>query len=269
MDHGLYSAYLGMRARQRALDVMANNIANSSTTGFKADRMLYQSVAAAASEQGLPLAPPAGRPQLQLASLNQAIVDPSLASSHGRNIGLTASTIADYSSGQVKVTGSPLDIALDGKGFLAVQTPQGERYTRNGSLKLNADGQLVTQHGDLVAGQNGPITLPPGDITIGRSGDISVSGQTVDQLKIVQFDSPAGALMKDGDSLFVTAAGQQAAPATGTQVIQNALEMSNVDPIAEMAAMLKNSREFDSLQKSLSTLMNDIGRTVANDIGKV
>lgn len=268
MDHGLYAAYLGMRARQRALDVMANNIANASTPGYKADRMAYQSIAAAV---GGNTPGPGGQPALQLASFNQQMTDPSMSASHGRNVGVVASTVSDYSGGQIRTTGNPLDIALDGNGFLAVQTARGERYTRNGSLTLNANGQLVTQQGDLVIGQNGPITLPPGDVTIGPAGEVSVNDQSVDQLKLVQFANPQTALIKEGSSLLAAADpdNQQPQPATSTRVVQGSLEMSNVDSIAEMAAMLQNSRQFDSMEKSLSTLMNDLGRTTANDIGKI
>jgi flagellar basal-body rod protein FlgG len=289
MDHGLYSGYLGMRARQRALDVISNNIANASTPGFKAERLQYQSIEAAANEhfalnapgtQGAPGAQgPAG---LQTVAFHLQTVDPSLASAHGRSIGVVASTSADFSAGQIRQTSRPLDIALDGDGFLVVQRQgiplnptqnpgQNERYTRAGSLKLSAAGQLVTQSGDSVIGDNGPITLSPGDITISDSGDISVDGQLVDRLKLVRFDNPQATLLKEGDSLFAAnrPVSQPALSDASTKVVQNALEMSNVDMITEMAAMMQNSREFDSLQKSITTMMSDLGRKVTTEIGKI
>lgn len=271
MDHGLYTAYLGMRARQRALDVLANNIANASTPGFKADRTLYRSIEAVERDAFASNGQSGRSPQLQLASFGNQFTDNSLMIAHGRNVGLVTGTTADFSMGMLRQTDRPLDIALDGDGFLVVQTPQGERYTRAGALKLNTSGQLVTQQGDLVAGEDGPITLPQGDAIIGEHGEISVGGETVGRLKLVRFDDPRTALLKQGDSLFVAIdpRGQRPTPAASTRVLQGTLEMSNVDAISETAAMIQNSREFDSLQRSITMLMNDLGRKVASEIGRI
>jgi flagellar basal body rod protein FlgG len=195
-------------------------------------------------------------------------IDRGLASTHGRNVSVITNTMADHASGELRQTGRALDVALDGDGFLVVQTGRGERYTRAGALKLNTANQLVTPRGDLIVGENGPITVPRGDLQIGQYGDVSVNGQVVGRLKTVRFDNPQSQLLKEGETLFV-APEAKAAPAPATRFVQNALEMSNVNPMSEMAAMLQNSREFDSLQRSLTSLMNDLGRKVATEIGRL
>jgi flagellar basal-body rod protein FlgF len=270
MDHGLYSTYLGMRSRQRTLDMIANNIANASTPGFKADRMLYRSVQAAEKESGIQFNLPGQQPELEAVGNGQSL-DRSMASIHGRNVSVITNTMANHAEGELRKTDRPLDIALDGDGFLAVQTSRGERYTRAGALKLNTSNQLVTPQGDLIVGENGPITLPGGDVNnvnIGQYGDVSANGQVVGRLKLVSFDNPQNDLMKEGETYFY-APDAKGKPSTSTRVVQNTLEMSNVNPMSEMAAMLQNSREFETLQRSVTTLMNDLGRKVASEIGRL
>ena len=275
MDHGLYTAYLGMRARQRTLDVMANNIANASTPGFKADRTLYRSVEAAEIEAATmgatTMGAAAGRPATRAVIAEDQIIDTSHDASHGRNIGVVTRTVSDFSNGMIRQTGRALDVALEGDGFLVVQTGRGERYTRAGSLALNPAGQLITQQGDLVVGEKGPITVGPGQMLVGANGDISVDGQPVATLKLVRFDNPRTALLKEGESLFIATdpKNNPPVPATGTRVTEGALEASNVASVSEMAAMIQNSREFDTLQKSITMLMNDLGRKVASEIGRL
>lgn len=260
MDHGLYTAYLGMRSRQRALDVISNNIANASNNGFKAERVVYQSIESAEIEAKVSILP-------NKASVNRQAFDPTFANSHGKEVGLVASTVADFSAGITKETGRPLDLALSGEGMFVIQTSQGERYSRAGNLQVNNIGQLITASGDLVVGEKGPITLPRADVSISENGTISSGGQEIDKLKIVHFDNPTEVLYKEGQNLF--AATQTPKPDNLTRVVQSSLEMSNVDSLNEMAAMLHNSREFDSLQKSITVMMNDIGRKVSNELGRI
>ncbi len=287
MNNGLYAAFLGMRARQRALDATASNIANSATAGFKADRVLYRSIEAAANNNNA-----------SAQAINQAVgnaAQPDAQATNAVDANATAATTAtqsstalnnanstqrlasgvltegatDYSSGAVRQTGRALDVALAGDGFLTIQTPRGERYARAGSLTLDASGQLVTPNGDLVVGERGAITLPPGEVTIGADGNISVKGQTVDRLKLTRFNDPRAALIKEGNALFMPTGSERPLAATNTTVTQGALESSNVNTITEMAAMIQNNREFETLQRSITLLMNDLGRKVAGEIGKI
>lgn len=244
MDYGLYTAFLGMRSRQRTLDAQANNIANASTAGYKAERLLYRAVEAETENQ-----PDTNKQTLVAGVLTEAS--------------------ADFSGGAIRETGRPLDVALDGDAFLAIQTPRGVRYARAGNLTLDNSGQLVTHNGDLVIGEQGAITIPPGDVTIGEDGTISSGTQTIDRLKLVRFNNPAAALTKEGDSLFMPTGAEKPQEAVNTRVVQGALEGSNINPISEMVAMMQNQREFDSLQKSMTLLMNDLGRKITGEIGKI
>src|SRR5437016_13388843 len=173
-------------ALQRELDVVANNIANLNTTGFKADSIVFH-------EHLMPIARANGF------------------AGNDRQISFVQdrATWIDFSQGAVQPTGNPLDVAISGNAFLTVQTPRGERYTRNGALQINTQGQLVTSEGLQVIGQNGPIVFQPNDreISIGIDGTISVrEGQnTTDsqrgKLKLASFDRPQR-LQKDGTSTY-------------------------------------------------------------------
>lgn len=243
MNYGLYTAFLGMRARQRTLDAQANNIANASTTGFKSERMLYSSFESnKKSETG-----------------TQNLV-----------AGVSTSSGIDFSTGSIQQTGRSLDVAIDGgDAFLEVQTPRGVRYTRAGNLSLDSNGQLVTKNNDLVIGNSGPISIPNnGEVSIGEDGSIAVGGNVLDNLKLVRFNNPSSALLKEGSSLFMATGAESAQPAANARVIQGSLESSNVNSITEMVAMINNNREFESLQKSATLLMNDLGRKIAGEIGR-
>jgi flagellar basal-body rod protein FlgF len=243
MNSGLYTIFLGMRSRQNTLEAQANNIANASTAGFKAERLIYRSVEA--EKRGT------GDKQDLIAAV---------------------STLSgtDFTAGSIQQTGRSLDVAIEGDAFLQIQTPRGPRFTRAGNLTLNANGQLVTKTGDLVVGDNGPITVPQnGELSIGEDGTLGAGKDVFDKLKLVRFNNPAAALIKEGDSLFMMTGAEQPQEGVGSKVVQGALEGSNINSISEMVAMINNSREFESLQKSVSTLMNDIGRKISNEIAKI
>jgi len=220
-------------ALHRELEVVANNIANLNTTGYKADGSVFQEflmpVARAGAFQGS---------------------DQRLSYVQDR------ATWHNFSSGPIRQTGNPLDVSIDGDAFMVVQTPRGERYTRNGSLQLNATGQLVTQSGDPVLGDGGPIQFqstdsnisinPDGTITVREAGN-STSDSARGRIRLVRFDR-AGTLLKDGASMFRAPDGTapQAAD-TNVRVIQGTIEQSNVSPVLEMARMIEISRTYSIL----------------------
>src|SRR4051812_34954647 len=218
-------------ALQRELDVVANNIANLNTTGYKADNVTF-------GEYMMPVARANSfRGSDRLVSFTQ-----------------DRTTWLDQSQGPVEQTGNPLDIAMSGNTFLAVQTPGGERYTRNGALQINAQGQLVTSEGLAVIGQNGPIVFQPNDrdISIGIDGLISVrEGQnTTDsqrgKLKLASFDQPRR-LQKDGTSTYMAPAGVTAQVPTDARVSQGAIEKSNVKSVMEMTRMVEVTRAYTQI----------------------
>lgn len=285
MNSALYTAFLGMRARQQRLDVIANNIANAGTNGFKADRLLYRSVVAAeteatkAADANRAADPAAANPQA--ANTNGAAVVAAAATApngaaagltparSARDVGVVTAQTTDFSHGSIRETSRSLDVSLDGDGYLVVQTARGERYTRQGSFTLDNAGQLVTQSGDLIVGDSGPITLPPGEVSIGEDGTVTANGKFAGRLKLVQFADANQALTKEGSSLFAATGRQVATEAASTRVVQGTLEMSNVNSLTEMVAMMQNTREFESLQKAVSMMMNDIGKTVATELGRL
>lgn len=264
MNQGLYTAYLGMRARQQALDTIADNIANASTTGFKAGALAYRSIEERETFSGG--AAEASAPQPGTAEPSGA---GTTSPGRPRTLGVVAGSSVDHGAGALRQTGAPLDLALSGEGYFVVQTARGERYTRAGSFTLNADGQLVTQTGDLVVGEGGPLTLPPGEVSVGEDGSVSVAGREAGRLRVARFEHPAAALLKEGANLFAPTGAEPPTEANGARVIQGTLESSNVNPVAELSAMIEASREFDSLQRSITLQMNDLGRKVANEIGRL
>ncbi|MEP7075424.1 MAG: flagellar basal-body rod protein FlgF [Acidobacteriota bacterium] len=242
MNYGLYSIFLGMRSRQNTLEAQANNIANASTAGFKAERLIYSTVAA--DKQG--------------SGDKQSLV-----------VGVSTSSGVDFTEGSIQQTGRSMDVAIDGDAFIQIQTPRGVRFTRAGNLNLNSNGQLTTKNNDLVVGESGPITLSKeSQLSIAEDGSLSTDGAVTDKLKLVRFNNPASALSKEGDSLFMLTGAEQPQPNVSSKVVQGSLENSNINSVSEMVSMINNNREFESLQKSVTLLMSDIGRKISSDIGK-
>ena len=213
----------------RELDVVANNIANMNTTGFKADNSMF--------EQFLMPVARENRFNTQDQRLN-------FVNDRG--------TWHDLRSGAVQQTGNPLDIAIDGNAFLAVQTTAGERYTRNGALQINAQGQLVTADGAQVLGDSGPIVFQPTDRDVAISGDGRVSvteGANTKteslrgKLRLVSFASPQQ-VQKDGANNFAAVAGATPTPDPKAHVVQGAIEKSNVNGVVEMSRLIEISRAY-------------------------
>jgi flagellar basal-body rod protein FlgF len=220
MDNALMLGLQTQRVLQRRLDVSANNLANISTAGFKADALMTEEV----DDTG--------------ASADANPTDIRFV----RDVGLTR----DMGQGEIASTGNPLDVAIEGNGFFMVQGPNGPQYTRDGAFKLTGDGQLVTGDGRPVLNSGGaPITFDAqGESpTIGRDGAITVAGNEVGRLGVVMFTSP-GALSKVGDNLW-DAHGQQSQPFDGV-VVQGALEGSNVRPVIEITRLIEISRAYQS-----------------------
>lgn len=235
-------------ALARELDVVANNIANINTNGFKADGAVFEEY----------LGPTART------------------ASEGRvSFVRDRATWIDLSQGPINRTGNPLDVAVDGDGYLAVQTPRGERYTRNGALQINAGGELVTPEGYQVLGDAGPITLQPRDrnITISADGTVSVRNgdNTTDsprgKLRVVSFDKP-GQLQKDGAGVFAAPQTVTQQPDTNSRLVQGALEKSNVRAVIEMTRMIEVTRSYTQVATMLSQ-ESDMRRAAIEKLAEV
>jgi flagellar basal-body rod protein FlgF/flagellar basal-body rod protein FlgG len=233
-------------ALRRELDVVANNVANMNTTGFKGERVMFE-------EFLMPVARDEGFRGTD------------------RRISFTQDRAVwtDFAAGPTEQTGNPLDVALDGEGFLVVEGQNGERFTRNGSLQINAAGELVTNEGRRVLGQGGPIIFQPGDrdVSIGRDGLITVADGQRGRLRIVGFDQPQR-LIKDGGSAFRAPEGVTPVEAPTTRVVQGHIEKSNVRSVTEISRMIELSRAYQSVSSMLERL-GDLRRTAVERLGEV
>ena len=235
MDPVLYSAVDGGTNDLVRQDLIANNLANLNTPGFKAD--LYQAQV------------------MYLTDANGQITN----SSQSYIVELP-STI-DTTPGELMTTGRPLDVAVSGDGYLAVQGATGEVYTRGGSFHTDSEGQLLTASGNAVLGEGGPISIPPArSMTIGSDGTISVvpldgASNTVAVVDRIRTVSLAGAKLNRTSDGFLSLAGGGTADADTTiQVVSGALEDSNVNAIDQMVQMISANRDFDAQMKIMATV---------------
>lgn len=243
MNSGIYGAISGNMAMMKQLDVLANNLANVNTPGFKKDTISFESVLAASNAQG-----------------TEGSEDSPMLIEEKYSI--------DYSAGQVKVTDNTFDIALDGDGFFAVNTPQGKAYTRQGNFKIDANSKLVTADGYEVLGGGSPIIINGGSVSFDEKGKISVEGQETGSIDVVDFPKPY-ALRKIGSALFMpNSSDATPQPAKNTLVKQGYLEGSNVNTLEEMVRMIETTRSSETCQKMIQNYDQMTGKAV-NDLGKV
>jgi flagellar basal-body rod protein FlgF/flagellar basal-body rod protein FlgG len=244
MDSGFYSAFTALAARMQSLDLVANNLANANTVGYKGQEEFYR--AFSASLNGRRLTPE-----------NQAIND----------FAVVGGARIDLSAGSLNNTGNDTDLAIDGSGFFAIQTKAGVRYSRNGNFRLNAQRQLVDPQGNAVMGEQGPIILPEGKLTISTDGTISVGDAIVDKLKLVDF-APSTIIIPEGNTDFNAPAGS-ALPATAAQVRQGALESSNCDPVTSAVSLINLQRNAEMVQRALTIFNTDFNQTAVQELPKV
>lgn len=230
MSDAFIDAYSALEARMKIVDVITNNLANANTTGFKRD---FGAI-------------------LELET------------------GMDVGTHVDLSGGDLVGTGNELDVAIDGPGFFAIQTPGGVRYSRAGSFTLNADGELVTKDGmKVLSSSNSPINVGQGKIAIQDGGAVTVDGNEVATLRIVNFNSPAK-LQKEGFHRFIwngAETGVQDVPEP--RVKAGHLERSNVNAIDEMVHLMSAYREFEAVQRTLRTLMTDMNAKLIQELGRI
>ncbi len=220
MENTTYIALSRLDTQQRAMDVIANNIANANTDGFKAQRVLFSDYL---SQQHGVNAPPGG------AVLHYT---------------QDRATYLDQKDGSLTQTGNPLDVALSGPGFFTVSTPGGPRLTRSGKFGLMSDGHIADSSGNLLLDRNGsPLQLSPSDtnIRISGKGTISTENGTVGQIGVVTVDD-TNRLVPEGGTLYRATAGTT--PAAQPKVAQGMVETSNVQPINELTQMIQTQRDF-------------------------
>lgn len=243
MDNMMMIGLSQQQVLRRALDITANNIANVSTAGFKAEQLLVEAdpMTRARAEDGP-------------ARLNY-VAEWGM----GR----------DFSQGSLEQTGRPLDVAISGEGFFVLDTPQGERFTRDGRFGIDASGTLVTQDGARVLDEGGaPITLDTdaGPVAISSTGELTQSGQPVGRIAVMRFDDP-GLLSKTGDNRYRAPDDAAREIATTVTVSQGFVESSNVRPIMEITSMMEVSRAYASVTRMLQQA-DELSRKAIERLGR-
>lgn len=243
MDNTMYVGLSRQIVLQRELDIVANNIANADTAGFKVEDMLSRTDTAAPAKTSGITSPVA------------FVMDDGVA--------------RDFRQGAMNQTGAPLDLAIDGKGFFTIQTAGGPRYSRDGRFKLDSTGRVVSQEGDPVQGGGGDITLDPqkGPVSISETGVISQQGQKVGQLDVVTFDD-LGALSKEGNNLLRNTSNAQPQPTTSAKIRQGMLEGSNVQTLTQITKLVQLNRAYESITNMMSQT-SDLSRRSIQRLGSV
>jgi len=218
------------------LDYVVHNLANASTPGFKTERLIF-------------VRNPGSDTMAEDSFSHNPVV------------------LIDHSMGTAEKTGSPLDVAIQGDGYFVIETPNGERYTRNGSFTLSAGGELVTKSGDPVMGEGGRITISGKKFEIGNTGSVTVDGSEVGKIKLVDFKKK-DALIKKGAGLFEAAAKAEQSPIENPEVRAGYLETSNVSAVKEMIEMIDIQRSFEAYSKAMQTI-SDQDRLSTSRVGKL
>lgn len=249
MIEGLYAAAAGMIANEDRVAAIANNVANSSTPGFRRQSAVQN-----------------GFYEILFSKFRHPFW---LNRDPGPGGGLKIiETFTDTRGGPVTATGNPLNLAIDGPGFFTVRTPAGDRYTRDGSFTVDKDGDLATSEGHKVLSAAGATIDASGtNVHISNDGRVWVDGQPTGQLQITEFEDPH-MLNRAGDNLFQAsdAALARSAPPDVSRVESKALEMSNVQVPHEMASMTLALRMYTANQKVISTIDETMGRLI-NEVG--
>ncbi|HEX4067030.1 MAG TPA: flagellar basal-body rod protein FlgF [Acidobacteriaceae bacterium] len=244
MDSGYYAACTALISRTQELDTIANNLANVSTNGYRAEQDVFSEVLATASNNSG-------------SALDQAM----------NSYGIVSGTTLDQNQGALQKTGNDLDVAIEGGGYFEVQTADGPMYTRNGAFQISAHNQLITAQGDAVMGDGGAITLPSGPISISPDGTISSNGALVGKLKVVDF--PAGTQIDSVGNAYYSAPAGTATASTDSSIRQGMLESSNVNAITGMVQLVTAQRSAEMMQRALSMFNSEIDKTATQDLPKV
>lgn len=238
MDNALFVGLSRQMILRREMEIISNNIANMDTTGFKVESMMQRTDP---SEPAVTLGGP--RPVKFVAPDGVA---------------------RDFGQGVLTKTGGELDMAIEGKGFFQVQTPQGPRYTRDGRFTTDPTGRLVTQGGYAVLDESGgeiTIDAEKGQVSIGQDGSMSQGDERVGKVGMFAFANP-GALEKAGDNLFRNGSNLAATPSTDARLRQGFLEGSNVKPVLEITRMVEVSRAYEQTAKMMDSEAELARRTV-------
>ncbi|MEO5371221.1 MAG: flagellar basal-body rod protein FlgF [Magnetococcus sp. DMHC-1] len=255
MDSGLYAAVNGARRIGLRLEVLANNLANVNTTGFKGDRASFESYMTKPGPEQFPLPTDSFMGLRGPGDIPFPFSNPA-ANAYRMTYPMAINTTTDMTQGSMKDTGNPLDVAIEGDGFFVLNTPSGRRYTRDGSFAINANRELVNKDGFQVLGSGGaPIVIESdGQINIAKDGSLSDANGPIAQLERVKI--PTNMLTKAGKNIYSAPQDQE----TPIEEVgeggfhQGFLEGSNTESIREMTQMIDSHRAFESYMKMIQTM---------------
>ncbi len=243
----IYSLLSAARTQERNLESTANNIANVNTTGFKADRSVFK--------EFLKSSLGTGQPSTLEEYGHNSLAEPSQIGE--TRYAITDDTVIDTTAGGYKQTGNNFDFAIKGDGFFTVETPYGNRFTRDGSFLKSADGFLTDVSGNFVLGNNGRIPVIGEKINVTEDGFVSIDGLFVDKLRVSDFEQPEK-LTKAGSNYFKQSENQiELVNNSNFQIKQGMLEQANVTLVKEMTQLISTNRSFDAAQRGIKT-MDDI-----------
>lgn len=244
MDNALYVGLSRQMTLRRELDIVANNIANANTTGFKVEELMVR------TEPARPARTAGGSYPVKF------VLDDGVA--------------RDFGQGALTQTGGDFDVAIEGQGFLKVSTAGGERYTRDGRLTMNPEGKLVTQNGQPVLDEGGgEILIDPlrGPVTIAKDGTMSQGAELIGKLGVVR-PVDLASFRKDGDNLYRNTTNEAPQQVTAAVVHQGMLEASNVQSITQITKLIEVSRAYESVAKMMDQT-SELSRSAVERMGKV
>jgi flagellar basal-body rod protein FlgG len=249
MLNGMIDSVRGCLKEEIRMDIISNNLANSTVIGFKKDKVAFKDL------------------------LNQTV------QSAGSNLQPTENKEKDYAllsircdmgQGDFRSTGNPWDLAISGRGFFKIETPDGIRFTRKGNFKSDMLGRVITQEGHLVLGKSGPINVPPSTrvIAVNHQGMISADNINVGQVDLVDFEN-YDHLAKEGSGYFINVFDDPGeSPPVETGIKQGYLELANVDVSEEMVQMIHCMRAFESYQKAIKVL-DGLDNRAVNEVSRL
>ncbi|NBB17192.1 flagellar basal-body rod protein FlgF [Caulobacter sp. SLTY] len=242
MDNTLYISLSRQMTLRREMDVIANNIANADTTGFKVESLMVRTEAQAPA-------------RMTDGGKVKFVLDDGVA--------------RDFTQGSLRQTGGDFDLAIEGKGFFQVTTEDGDRFTRDGRFTLSPDGKLTTQAGDPVMGDGGEIVLDiaRGPVAIAADGTISQAGERVGKVQVFLFEDRS-VLAKDQNNLLKNTSNEAPVADTASRVRQGMLEGSNVNPILQITRMIEVSRAYESVVRTMENT-SDLSRRAVERLGRV
>ncbi|MDP8224525.1 MAG: flagellar basal-body rod protein FlgF [Candidatus Lernaella stagnicola] len=247
MQNTIWNAVAGSLYEMKRLDVIANNLANADTNGYKADTLSFNAYLAQIQQKRFT------GDRRQMHSIQDQM-----------------QTHTQFATGALKVTGNQLDVAIAGDGFFTIDTPDGTMYTRAGNFQLDAEGQLVTTEGNIVVGDTGPLQLQDGlavDLVFDEYGLLYQAGEEIGRLQIAHIENPE-TLEKAGGKLFRPTQLTRATPMETPDVRQGVVEGSNVNLVHEVVGIVQAGRSFEAYQRVIM-LVDQLNQRATQQLGQM